>query len=403
MSLPRGIRYFGGGDLSGYGIAAVRAVRLLVNAGLPVQWIPLRWHAPGMLPAPWEDAAGRRLPLLQAQGGGAAYADVPELIRATAAPVGHDTVIVHAPPDTWPAMFEAGRRNIGYVAWETDCAPAHWLPLLRLAERIAVPSQACAQALQRAGLAYPPQVVPHPRAPRAAEYSPGDIAAARSDLGIPPGHTVFYSIGRWDPRKNLAGLIDAFVRAFDADDPVTLLLKTDTQGSGTGPWYAPRATRELAADALAAALARHGRSAPHLCLIDERLDGDGIDLLHALGDVYVSLSHGEGWGCDALEAAVRATPVIGPGWGGPLDYLGARWPGAVPGRLVPAPVWPPQCPLFFPSQRWAEPDLDAAARLLRAHWRDPAPARAAAQAIRERVVQRYGEARVWHDWRALLA
>ena len=114
---------------------------------------------------------------------------------------------------------------------------------------------------------------------------------------------------------------------------------------------APRATRELAADAFAAALARHGRSAPHLCLIDERLDGDGIDLLHALGDVYVSLSHGEGW-ADAFEAAAVRTPVIGPGGRTarlPLVHGGrARCPAV----LVPAPVWPPQCLAVLPSQRW---------------------------------------------------
>lgn len=403
MGLPRGIRYYGGGDLSGYGIAAVHAVRLLVNAGVSVQWIPLRWQAGGMRPSAWQDALGQALPLLGAEGRGAAFADVVDLVRATAAPIAHDTVLVHAPPDTWPALFEPGKRALGYVAWETDCAPAHWLPLLRRADAVAVPSQASAAALQRAGLAHTPRVVPHVHAPRTAEFTPSDLAAARAELGIPAEHTVFYSIGGWEPRKNLAGLIDAFVRAFDADDAVTLLLKTDAEGDGPGPWYPRQATRALAAEALAAATARHGRRAPALSLIDERLDGDAIDLLHALGDVYVSLSHGEGWGWGAFDAAARATPVILPAWGGPLDYLGAAWPGAVPGRLAPALLWPPQRPLFFPSQRWAEPDLDAAARLLRAHWRDPAPARAAAQAIREHIVARYGEARVWHDWQALLA
>jgi glycosyltransferase involved in cell wall biosynthesis len=132
------------------------------------------------------------------------------------------------------------------------------------------------------------------------------------------------------------------------------------------------------------------------------LDSAGIDLIHALGDCFVSLSHGEAWGLGAFEAATRGTPVITTAWGGHLDYLGDDWPGAVRCRLAPAPVWPPYQPSYFPSQRWAEPDLDAAARLLRLHERDRAPMQLAAQGIGERIAERFAEPRVWHDWRAVL-
>ena len=44
-------------------------------------------------------------------------------------------------------------------------------------------------------------------------------------------------------------------------------------------------------------------------LHDEALDSAGIDLIHAAGDVFVSLSHGEGWGLGAFEAA---TPPVRP-------------------------------------------------------------------------------------------
>jgi glycosyltransferase involved in cell wall biosynthesis len=401
VTLPIGIRYYGSGDLSGYGQSALANVRLLLNAGIPVHWQPLDWTRHGMRPGAWVGRDGKAQPLLGEGPRGIATADAATVIQLTARPIPHDTVIAHCTPETWPQMFERGLRNIGCTAWESDRPPAHWLPLLRLADRVIVPSRHNVEALGR-GLDRRPCAVPHVRRHAFTEYSPRELDEAREDLGIPRGHTVFYSINAWDPRKNLPGLIEAFARAFDADDPVTLLIKTTRHGYGAGPLYPERLARDLATQAITEAVARTRRSAPSICLHDDGLDSAGIDLVHALGDVYVSLTHGEGWGLGAFEAATQGTPVIMTAWSGQLDYLGEEWPGAVRQRLAPAPLWPPYLPSYFPSQRWAEPDIDAAAQLMRACVSDPAPMRAAAQSIRERIVDRYGEPRVLHDWLAVL-
>ena len=76
MILPRGVLYFGLGDIGGYGQAAIANVRALINAGVPVQWIPLDWKPFGMRAGQWatlED--GQPRPLLSQCG----YRD----IRAT--------------------------------------------------------------------------------------------------------------------------------------------------------------------------------------------------------------------------------------------------------------------------------------------------------------------------------
>ncbi len=182
------------------------------------------------------------------------------------------------------------------------------------------------------------------------------------------------------------------------DDPVALLIKTRSFGDGPGPLYAPQATPALATAAISAAAAEVGRPAPMILLHEQALDGDAIDLIHALGDVYVSLSRGEGWGLGAFEAATLGTPVVMTGWGGHMDFLGDDWPGEVAYRLVPALLLPPQQPSYFPSQRWAEPDLDAAAALFRRIVADPAPALAATMRIRERIVRDYAEPVVVRRW-----
>jgi glycosyltransferase involved in cell wall biosynthesis len=385
MPRPRGIRYYGAADLSGYGQASIAYVRGLVNAGVPVQWIPLDWAPERMQVGTWS----RRL--MQQHGNDGWLADLPTLIQRTSAPLDYDTVIAHAPPEFWPFAFEPGKRNIGYAAWETDRAPAHWLPLLRQADRVLVPCAQNRDAFVRSGLSKPIEIVPHIRRHRWCEYSPSDIDAARQDLGIPSDHRVFYTINAWDPRKALPDLIAAFAMAFDESDRVALVIKTQATGHAPGPLYQRMATRALATQAISEIAATLQRAAPLIVLLDEELDADAIDLIHAVGDVFVSLSRGEGFGLGAFEAATLGKPVIMTGWGGHRDFLGDDWPGAVPYRFAPVPLWPPDRPSYFPSQRWAESDRAAAARLMREAFDNPSPMHIAAQRIRERIVERYAE------------
>jgi glycosyltransferase involved in cell wall biosynthesis len=390
LPLPRGVRYYGGGDISGYGLAAVAYVRALVNAGVAVEWIPLDWGTDRMRAGRWSLADGGRRSLLEQCGTRGNLADVGDLVERTRAPIAHDTVVAHAPPEFWPEAFAPGKRNIGMTVWETDRIPAHWLSLMRQSDRVIVPCELNRAAFVRSGLDRPIAVVPHIRRHCWCEFSPAERQIARERLGIPAGHRVLYSINAWDPRKDLPRLVRAVAAASRDDEPVTLLIKTGATGHEQGPLYAVRPSRDLTAAAIADAAAA-GFTPPHVVLHDAELDGDTIDLIHAVGDIYVSLSHGEGWGLGAFEAALLAKPVLMTGWGGHAEFLGADWPGAVPWRFAPVPLWPPYKPSYFPSQRWAEPDFDAAVAMLRATLDDPQPALAAARAIRERIVRDYAE------------
>jgi glycosyltransferase involved in cell wall biosynthesis len=394
----RGVRYYGAGDISGYGQAAIANVRALVNAGVPVHWIPLEWAPDRMRAAQWTLPDGRVRRLLTQLGERGHLADVGTLIERTSAPIDCDTVIAHAPPEFWPYAFEAGKRNIGCTAWETDRTPAHWLPLMRLAQRIVVPSLHNHDALRRSGVQNPIDIIPHIRRHRWCEFTPSDLAAARDDLGIAPDHRVLYTINAWDPRKALGDVIMAFAKAFSSDDAVTLVIKTRRMGSAAGPLYDDVPTRELAQRATQAAVAATGRNPPPIVLHDEELDGDDLDLFHAIGDIYVSMSHGEGWGLGAFEAATLGKPVVMPAWGGQSDFLGTQWPGAVPFGMTPVPLWPPTRPSYYPSQRWAQPDIDAAAALLRAHVHDGKAALSAAANMRERITQQFAEPIVIDQW-----
>ena len=383
----RGILFHSFVEPSGYGLAGIGYVRALVNAGVPLRWVPVVRTGEDVRPR----HAGDALPLGMTATDDESLADLPALLDATSRPLECDVVVAHTVPEHWPTLFAPGKRHVGMTVWETDRIPAHWRTLLDAAERVIVPCAHNRDVLVAGGVQSAVRVVPHVRRHAWNAFAPHELDAARERFGLRDARFVFYAINAWDPRKALPSLLETFVRAFRADDGVALVLKTGPVGYGAPPFYAQEPTLAMAQRVVDAATDALDRDAPTICVLPYELSGRGIDLIHAIGDAYVSLSHGEGFALGLFDAASRGTPAIGTGWGGHLDYLGPQWPGALPYRMASVPVWPPWRPSYWPSQRWAQPDLDAAAAAMRALAADPGPARAAAGAIAESIANRYAE------------
>lgn len=363
----RGVRIYSALNIRGYARATVAYVRCLLNAGVPVQWIPLE--------CAHDRSVAMRQDQLQAwareAADDAAMQDIPAMLAATCHPVQHSVVLAHTTPESWPRLFEDGKRNVGYTTWEADAVPAHWLDLLDRADVVCVPSawneRVFAQDLAPGAVIR----IPHIRRHRWNELGSDELHAIRSAFAIPTSHFVFYSIDPWQPRKNLHGLLQAYVQEFQATDPVVLVLKTSPVGVQHAGLGQEVPTEQLARQAMDAWERTLGRPLPRIVLLPYDLSGRAIDALHQIGDCYVSLSHGEGWGLSAFDAASLGRPVVMTAGGGQADYLGSDHPGAVPARMESAPVFPPQQPSLWPSQRWAIPDLEGAAHLMRTATRRP--------------------------------
>jgi glycosyltransferase involved in cell wall biosynthesis len=398
-ALAAGLLYHSFVEPSGYGLAGIAYVRALVNAGVPVRWVPVRRVGEDVRPA----LPGETVSLSLSATDDQSLSDLPALLAATCRPIAIDTVIAHTVPEHWPTLFQPGLRNVGMTVWETDRLPAHWRPLLDRADDVVVPCTHNRDVFVASGMAAPVHVVPHVRRHAWNAFTPDEIASARTRFALDEARFVFYTINAWDPRKALPRLLRAFVHAFSADDGVALVVKTGALGFGAPPDYASEATLALAQAAVDAATDEVDRDAPTICMLPYELTGRGVDLVHELGDAYVSLTHGEGWAIGMFDAATRGTPVIATGWGGHLDYLGDAWPGAVPWRYGAVPAWPPLKPSYWPSQRWAVPDMPEAIRMMRGIVDDASGARAAAAAIAERIANRYAEPRVASELMAALA
>jgi glycosyltransferase involved in cell wall biosynthesis len=135
-------------------------------------------------------------------------------------------------------------------------------------------------------------------------------------------------------------------------------------------------------------LARHG-DPPAISLITSELADDDLHALHIRGDCFVSLCRSEGWGLGAFDAAAYGNPVVTTGHGGHLEYL----PDSaylVDFELV-AVEDPAGFPSYAPEQRWADPDVDHGAALLRDVLANREDAAAMAASLAEDLRWRYRE------------
>ena len=398
MSRNGAIEYISYAGAVGYGTAAVGYVRLLVEAGFEVHWMPYPGDAIGSGRVgegigSAELSRGRASLIARSVAG--ADSRLKPLVEATSRPVDAIVRIIHLVPGYWLEHLNPtiGVRHVGIGTWETDTLIRKWVPALARMDHLCVPSAHNEAVLRAAPERLPAAtVVPHLCRETLQPPPPARLAGLAKFLGIRPDDTVFYTINAWAPRKRLAALIDGFVRSFTQEDRVALIVKTsrDVPYDDPASPVSDRSVSRVAAAIIARAAAELGRPPPRIAIVaDEELPDNFIDGLHTLGHCFVSLSRSEGFGLGGFDAATHGRPVITVDYGGPIDYLGADWRGRVPYRMAPAENssgydW------FEDGHSWPEPDDAAAFALMRKFAADPAPFRSEAEATSTRIRREFG-------------
>ncbi|HEY4254190.1 MAG TPA: glycosyltransferase [Roseomonas sp.] len=236
--------------------------------------------------------------------------------------------LVHA---VLPGVADAWR--IGYWAWELPDPPADWRRFGGLVSEIWTPSRFAAESLGKL-FSVPIHVVPHK-----VEAQP----ARRRDAGQPFTVLVMADSRSSFTRKNPAAAIEAFRQAFGEGGAARLVVKLNGGGA--------------AVEGLTAAL----RGLPGARVITDFLDDAGLAALYRSADVLLSLHRAEGFGLPMLEAMAHGVPVIGTGWSGNTDFMTEANSLLVPYRLVPVE----DAAGIYAGSVWAEPDIGAAAAMLR--------------------------------------
>jgi glycosyltransferase involved in cell wall biosynthesis len=120
-----------------------------------------------------------------------------------------------------------------------------------------------------------------------------------ADHGKQPPYT-FYTIGNIaDPRKNIQGLINAFLSCGFGDEARLVLKATCIQPVKI--------------------------DIPGVVIINGLLSDEALERIHGSCHCYVNCSHSEGVGMGAVEAALRSKPVIITDYGGLKEYVDTPW------------------------------------------------------------------------------
>jgi glycosyltransferase involved in cell wall biosynthesis len=285
--------------------------------------------------------------------------------------------VIEVAADQVPVVFEtldsrilAKSYNVLRTYWELSTAPEAWRPMLAGIDEIWAPNTFVAEAF--AHIFDGPIVVVRPCVEPPAEGLPD-----RSALGLAPG--VYYFLFTFDyfshpARKNPAGVLEAFQRAFPmGDEPVGLVLKS----VGAAHHYP-----ELRQTFLKAAAAD-----PRIRVIDETWSRpDVLGLLRAC-DCYVSLHRSEGFGLGMAEALYFGRSVIGTAYSGNVDFLTETtgFPVTYALRAVQQGEY-----AWAEGQVWAEPDLGSAVAAFQTVVREPEIARCRAEAGARFIRERFG-------------
>jgi glycosyltransferase involved in cell wall biosynthesis len=246
--------------------------------------------------------------------------------------------------------FLAGRRIIGYWAWELSKTGPDWRRGLAQVHEIWVPSRFTAEALPTKA-DVPIRIVPH------AVVSP----LARPDrarFSLPDDAFVVltaFDMGSSYYRKNPRAAVAAFRKAFGDDPSCLLLLKIGHPGDAN--W--------AMAD-LAGAIAGMG----NVRLFAETLSRAEMTGLIASADAVLSLHRSEGFGLLPAEAMMQGVPAVATGWSGNLDFMTEDDSALIGYKLVP--VSDPQGTYAVAGAEWAEADTDQAAAWLTRLRDDPA-------------------------------
>lgn len=335
---------------SGLGEFARRLGRALDSTGIPIAAIPYR------------GTHGRREHPLDLVVAEEACFDV-NLLSLSADDLVRFAAVVG------PTFF-ANRYSIGVWFWETTVFRSEDRAATRYLDELWVASDYVRRAIAPE-VDIPVRVVPMPVEPLRESVLP------RSELGLPEAFTFLFIFDFWSgERKNPGGVVAAFRRAFDAGDGPILVLK-----SIHGRDWKPQQLEELT-------LLANGRE--DIVIRDGYVSSSERDSYLAACDCYVSLHRSEGLGLTMAEAMALGKPVIATGYSGNLEFMNDANSYLVPCDLVEVP---PSWWASAPGAVWAEPDVDAAARLMRRVWEDAGESRALGERARDELLERFSPLR----------
>ncbi len=294
-------------------------------------------------------------------------------------PIGARTVLQFCMPHQVRRF--ADRLSVNYTMFEATRIPRHWVKRALEQALVILPTESSRRAWLASGVpAEKLRVCPLGIDPTLFQSRPAALPLRlESGRSVVEHRTRFLNVSELGPRKNLIGLLRAWLLGTTRQDDAVLILKLGSYLPGERE----RFERELAR--LQARLGRSLADAAAVCFVFDVFADAEMPRLFASATHYLSLSHGEGWDQSMVEAAASGLRLIAPRHSAYPTYLDPSVAQLIPCREVPATV-PADSGLqtFFGGANWWEPDEQAAIDCLR---RAIAGQDAPTHSARERVLR----------------
>jgi autotransporter strand-loop-strand O-heptosyltransferase len=193
--------------------------------------------------------------------------------------------------------------KIAYNVWESTLQPEQYFNKLKEFDELWVPSKWQRDCTIAQG--YDPnkiKVVPEGVNVHTFYPNPQVKHKLTSD-----GRFKFFLAGRWDYRKSIKEIIETFLKTFDKDEPVDLIISVDNPFSGDGM----KTTEER--------LKHYGLDDERIKILHFPSRTEYIDILKSC-DSFVSCARSEGWNLPLIEAMACGIPSIYSNCSGQLEF-----------------------------------------------------------------------------------
>ena len=189
--------------------------------------------------------------------------------------------------------------KIAYNVWESTEYPKDFMDKILEYDQLWVPTEWQKQCSIKQGYS-PDKVKVIPEAVDGTTFFPEDL---KYDDDI----FRFLVFGRWDYRKSINEIIESFLKTFNKNEKVELVLSVDNPFSIDGM----KTTEER--------LKHYGFNDKRIKVIHFPSREKYIEYLKS-GHVFVSCARSEGWNLPLIEAMACGTPAIYSNWGAQLEF-----------------------------------------------------------------------------------
>lgn len=257
----------------------------------------------------------------------------------------YDVQIIHTIPSLYKLISNSAKKDyylkkISYCTWETDKLPSTWVIELNKMDEVWVPSTYNKTTFIESGVknvtVFPHIFLEQSLFPK-NEIRLMDVYSRN----IPNNKFTFYCIAEYSERKGIDDLIKVFNKINKIYKDVQLVLKLHYKN------YSRENINYLV---------NKFKCPPNIYIITNNVNNEELLKIHSLGDCYVSLHKGEGFGLCLYDAVNYKKKIIATNYGGPTDYL-TNEHNLVNYKLDKVNV---SDSLYTNDQKWAYPDLNDA-------------------------------------------